>query len=63
MEGGEGEANTTQAPDQAGRFWDQKFNKWIAGEGEKPGAHPDPNHLWNKDEEAFIESKAPGDDN
>merc|ERR1712130_288817 len=39
--------------------WNQKFNEWKKGDGDKPGPHPDPNHCWNKCPEIFdIEDSA-----
>lgn len=42
------------------RFWDRAFNSWVA-EGMlddklKPGPHPEPDHLWNTNQEEFIRS-------
>ena len=39
------------------RWWDKQFNDYIAHGGKKPGTHPDPNHLWNKDPEAYMNMK------
>ena len=39
---------------QNNRWWDQRFNKFIKEGGEEPGDHPDPNHLWNKDRDAYM---------
>ena len=30
------------------RWWEGEFDKWILGEGSKPGNHPNPDHWWNK---------------
>ena len=36
--------------------WDKQFNNFIQG-GKRPGKHPDPDHLWNKDEERYIQQR------
>ena len=33
--------------------WGEKIDNFMTGNGEDPGPHPDPNHLYNIDKEAF----------
>ena len=36
------------------RFWDKEFEDWLEDTSQpKPGPHPWPDHLWNKDQSLY----------
>ena len=37
------------------REWDAALMKWKEGSGPMPGAHPNPNHIWNTNQEYFLQ--------
>ena len=39
----------------AERKWNELFNDWQMGKASKPPAHPEKEHLWNVDPEAYLE--------
>ena len=45
-------SDTDDAPTRA---WKKEWKEFVANGEKEPGAHPDPNHPYNTDKEAFIQ--------